>query len=186
MTSFPLLESLAERAPLTLGQRIAVTPAFAVGRAPGSALVLPSSASRSTCIIEQRALQWWVRDLGSVDGVFYNGARLTGLGIELRHQDVLELAPGFSFVFLQGEQAAEARNDHLEAAIAANPGDATRWQVYADWLLEHQNRPRRRHDPRRSCPRTPRARVGGAGDDAFAEGAWRTPSGPWRRSMGSG
>ncbi len=66
-------------------------------------------------------------------------ARLTGEGVALLHQDVLELAPGLPFVFLQREQLPEARSDALEAAIAENPGDAARWQVYANWLLEHRS-----------------------------------------------
>ncbi len=139
MTAFPLLESLAESAPFALGQRIAVAPGFIASRAPSSALVLPLSASRSRCIIEQLGAHWWVRDLGGVDGVFHNGARLTGEGVALLHQDVLELAPGLPFVFLQREQMPAARSDALEAAIAANPDDGARWQVYADWLLEHQS-----------------------------------------------
>lgn len=104
-----------------LGQRVAVTPGFVVGGAPSRAHVLPSSASRSICIIEQRAKGWCVRDLGSMAGVFYNGAPLASVGVELLHQDVLEFLPGLPFVFLLREKAPQARNEQLEACDRGRP-----------------------------------------------------------------
>lgn len=136
--SFPLLQCLADSAPFALGQQISLSHAFVIGRAPTSAMVLPAPASRSQCIIEFRYQRWWLRDIGSADGVFHNGIRLNP-DVELHHADIIELTPGLPFVFLLHAPLPEARNEALEADIAATPDDSARWQVYADWLLEHQN-----------------------------------------------
>lgn len=140
--TFPALEVLSAPAtgderPLAPGTRWSIPVGelkVALGRSRDCELVLPGSLiGDQHCVIEQLSGRWWVRHLGAPAPTRLNGRRVQDA--ELRHGDVLELPHGVVFRFLERE-VVEVRDPALEAAIAQNPDDDSRWAVYADWLLE--------------------------------------------------
>ena len=72
-------------------QAIDLRPANGLGRHPSNSIQLMDKiASKEHCVIEQRGAQYVLRDLGSLNGTYVNGRRVTGEML-LRHGDEIEL-----------------------------------------------------------------------------------------------
>src|SRR5262245_57104002 len=62
-----------------------------LGRHPSNTIQLMDKiASKEHCVVEQRAGHFILRDLGSLNGTYVNGRRVSG-ELELRHGDEIEL-----------------------------------------------------------------------------------------------
>lgn len=84
-------------------RRVAVEARAVVGRDPDCDVVLSSrSVSRKHAIVEKRGAAWIARDLGSANGLFVEGKRVSEAA----------LAPGASLRFGDVEASFEAGNAH--------------------------------------------------------------------------
>lgn len=118
--------------------RLAGYEPFVVGRSVENELVPPSHdrlGRRHIAFHWREATRGWeVRDYGSTNGTLLDGAKLSSalLGAGMR----VELPGGHVFRFgFQGAQ--EQRHEALEAQLAGGWSDEAA-QVYADWLLQHE------------------------------------------------
>ncbi len=103
-----------------------------VGRTAEREIVVDSPhVSRWHCRFASDGGRWRIEDLKSTGGTLVNGHRVAHH--LLTHGDLVSLH-GTLLVFLD---RPEHRDAVLEATIDANPDDASRVQVWADWLLEH-------------------------------------------------
>ena len=63
-----------------------------IGRSPSNDIVVEDvGVSRQHVGIRQDRMGYWIKDMGSRNGTFINGARLQGEGQRLRHMDRIEL-----------------------------------------------------------------------------------------------
>lgn len=103
-----------------------------VGRAKDADVRFTSSRlARTQCQLVSDGERWWIEiDVSSSGGTFVNGQRI----------DRSPLSPGDRVSFGAGAltflTSPPARHAELEARIDADPDDATRVQVWADWLHE--------------------------------------------------
>lgn len=133
--AFPVLEVVAARSGPAPGQRIALGDRLRIGRAREAELSLQTPhVSRFHCGVFHELGRWWVRDLGSANGIRVDGERT--LEVELRHGTLIEVGRGYLYEFLAHERGAEPVDLAMEAAIREKPDDAQRWSVYTDWLEE--------------------------------------------------
>ena len=81
----------------TVGQTFQLPSPATIGRAPGNTLsVLAETVSLSHLRLVYRNRDWWVEDLGSTNGTFVNGARITTV-TRLASSDVLGCGPHVRF-----------------------------------------------------------------------------------------
>ena len=81
----------------TVGQTFQLPSPATLGRAPGNTLSVPvETVSLSHLRLVYRNGSWWVEDLGSTNGTFVNGARLTTV-TRLAPGDVLGCGPQVRF-----------------------------------------------------------------------------------------
>jgi len=74
---------------------------FAIGRIDTNDFILPDYAiSKQHAVIEIKAEGWLLRDCGSTNGTFLNGARLEKKPVSLADRDVVAFAR-YEFAFLQ-------------------------------------------------------------------------------------
>jgi predicted component of type VI protein secretion system len=70
------------------GAETPLTEGMLVGRLPQCGLLInENSVSRKHAVVEQRGAGWWLKDLGSSNGMACNGRKLTEF--ELRHGDLI-------------------------------------------------------------------------------------------------
>lgn len=88
-----------------------IGPFFSIGRTNGNDFIMPDYAiSRKHAAIEVRRGAYLLRDTGSTNGTFLNGARLQTRPIEIRDRDVIGfgryefafLLPGSFYAMLKG------------------------------------------------------------------------------------
>lgn len=105
-----------------------------LGRAAGCDVRLQhDSVTRRHTVLRFEGDGWLAQDTGST-----NGTRLDGQRIErARLEDGAVLTVGAVRVRLVLSETLEPRCPSLVARICEAPEDDARWQVYADWLLEH-------------------------------------------------
>ena len=77
-----------------------------IGRWPDNDVVIADRwISRHHALITRRGLRYVVKDLGSKNGTFVNGQRLTGPQ-ELEDSDRIQVAPNYQFSFVDAEATA--------------------------------------------------------------------------------
>ena len=91
-----------------------------IGRWPDNDVVIADRwISRHHALITRRGLRYVVKDLGSKNGTFVNGQRLTGPQ-ELEDGDRIQVAPNYQFSFVDAEATAPVwlagPRLHLDAA----------------------------------------------------------------------
>lgn len=127
-----MLEALAARTGPAPGKRIALGERLRIGRAREAELNLDTPhVSRFHCGVFHELDRWWVRDLGSENGIRVNGE--PAREVELTHGTLLEVGRGYMYEFLAHERDAPLANAEMEAQLSK--GDDA-WSVYADWLQE--------------------------------------------------
>lgn len=87
--------------PLVKGEHASsIGPFFSIGRTDGNDCIMPDYAiSRKHAAIEVRRGAYLLRDNGSTNGTFLNGARLQTRPIEIHDRDVISFAR-YEFTFL--------------------------------------------------------------------------------------
>jgi pSer/pThr/pTyr-binding forkhead associated (FHA) protein len=81
----------------TVGQTFQLPSPATIGRAPGNTLSVPAeTVSLSHLRVVYRNRGWWVEDLGSTNGTFVNGTRISGL-TRLAAGDMLGCGPHVRF-----------------------------------------------------------------------------------------
>lgn len=138
MSDFPCLELLTlplhGQLAFTRGARFSLDDGLVMGRHVDNQLLLKlDTLARRHARIEQRHGRWWALDLGSANGTLHNGQVLRDA--ELLHGDTLELPWGLCFAAWFHDPALD-HHAAIEAEVLAHPDDETRWNVWADWLLE--------------------------------------------------
>lgn len=101
------------------GQRFRIQSTCTLGRASANDIVLadPKVSRRHALIQVQKQYQFWLIDLGSSNGTFLNGHRVTQ-PVQLRNQDQIEVGP-FRFIFRQAQNmnTPEADQTNLDRTI---------------------------------------------------------------------
>jgi adenylate cyclase len=122
----PLPDRRLERADGTV---IPLLGNLTLGRATTNGLVLPTgkASRRHASVHAQNGGEFWIIDLGSVNGTFLNGHRVIQ-PMRLHDQDAIELA-GERFVFRQ--EASAVADETIDATIATMP----RLKSEPCWLL---------------------------------------------------
>lgn len=107
-----------------------------IGRAREAELSLQTPhVSRFHCGVFHELDSWWLRDLGSANGVRVNG--VSALEVELTHSTLIEVGRGYVYEFLAHERSADTLTEPaMESALRASPDDERLWSVYADWREE--------------------------------------------------
>lgn len=136
-----LLHMLVIEAPGEAPRRVPLKDkVLRVGRVPDNDIVLPSSEiSRAHCIVALVGEEAVVTDLGSTNGCYHNGERLTG-SLALRAGGRLRLGP-YAITHLRGPRAQLERGDELERELAKAgryvlallPPPITEGAVRVDW-----------------------------------------------------
>lgn len=130
-----MLEVVAARTGPSPGQRIALGDRLRIGRAREAELSLQTPhVSRFHCGVFRELDRWWIRDLGSENGIRVDGERT--LEEELKHGTLIEVGRGYLYEFLAHERGAEPIDLAMEASLRERPDDEQRWLVYTDWLEE--------------------------------------------------
>jgi len=90
------------------GERVRIERSCSLGRTSSSDVVLPDQkVSRRHALIQaQKQYEFWLMDLGSSNGTYLNGRRVTE-PVLLRNQDQIEIGP-FRLVFRQSKAADAA------------------------------------------------------------------------------
>ncbi len=101
-----------------------------VGRRDTDIVIESPRVSRKQCVFVSDDGRWLVEDAASTGGTFLNGRRVHRQ--KLVHGDTLWLYDAL-LVFLETPPSTVGG---LEAGLDENPDDASRVQVWADWLLE--------------------------------------------------
>jgi hypothetical protein len=93
------------------GERIRIDRSCTLGRASSSDVVLPDQkVSRRHALIQaQKQYEFWLMDLGSSNGTFLNGRRVTEPAL-LRNQDQIEIGP-FRLTFRQSKTSDAAMGE---------------------------------------------------------------------------
>ncbi len=97
-------------------------PVMRIGRVEGMEIVIDNvSVSRQQAELRQEGKFWTVRDLGSSNGTFLNGQRLSPTGLPLRPGDEISFGK-FSLFFERVFKEGVAETDVTPAMGKANPG----------------------------------------------------------------
>lgn len=124
------------------GPLVEVTGDMRIGRAPDCEFRIPSGRlSREHTFVTRRAGEFLIGDLNSSYGTYLErrGIQLGRVACvpalsKLEDKDIVGMTDKFQFVL--EPLPVDPLTDQLAAMVAADPDDATRWQVYADRLLE--------------------------------------------------
>lgn len=105
-----------------------------LGRARTCDVLLPhDSVARRHTVLRFEGDAWTAEDTGSTNGTWLDGERIQ----RVRLGDGALLTVGRVRVRLLLSETAEPRCPALVERLCEAPEDDARWQVYADWLLEH-------------------------------------------------
>ena len=143
-----------------------------VGRTEDNALSLPSdgSVSRSHAVLERGADGWVLKDAGSSNGTFVNGARLAQ-GWTLRAGDEIKVGDTLMvFRFKEEEQVTRTHTVPEPAAPAASAGYLDISEEWRAPRLSPDDAPARRPDPDVAAPTQPPAERAPAGAEPARRG----------------